>query len=76
MKTIYVEISEVEFNKFGLKSTKFSFSDLLDIISRELTRQRVYESIDLAEKFNLSKLTMSEISKEIKALRKDAKSNH
>ncbi|HET7360971.1 MAG TPA: hypothetical protein VFI78_03475 [Salinimicrobium sp.] len=75
MRTINVSISEIEFNKFGLKSNKFSFSDLIDIISNELTKQRLNESIELAEKYGLSKMTMEEISKEVKAVRKNAK-NH
>lgn len=73
MRTINVSISEIEFNKFGLKSNKFSFSDLIGIISNELTKQRLNESIELAEKHGLSKMTMDDISKEIKSVRKNAK---
>ncbi len=76
MRTINVVISELEFNKFGLKSTKFTFSDLLDIVSREVTRQKISDTIELAEKYGLSKMNMSEISKEVKAARKNAKNNH
>ncbi|HET8810293.1 MAG TPA: hypothetical protein VFM65_08520 [Flavobacteriaceae bacterium] len=75
MKTINISISEIEYNKFGLKSEKFSFSDLIDIISNELTKQRLNESIKLAEKYGLSKMTMDDISKEVNAVRKHAK-NH
>lgn len=66
MKTIEISISELEFNKFGLKSTRFAFSDLLDIITRELAIQRLDESVLLAQKTGLSKMTMEEISAEIK----------
>lgn len=75
MKTINISISEIEYNKFGLKSEKFSFSDLIDIISNELTKQRLNESVELAEKYGLSKMTMDDISKEVNAVRKHAK-NH
>jgi hypothetical protein len=75
MKTINVSISDLEFNKFGLKSN-LSFSDLLDIISRELSKQRLDESIKLAEKFGLSEMTIDEITKEVKATRKNAKNRH
>lgn len=75
MRTINISISEVEFNKFGLKSDKFSFSDLIGIIRNELTKQRLNESIELAEKYGLSQMTMDEISEEVKAVRKNAQ-NH
>lgn len=73
MRTINISISDIEYNKFGLKSDKLSFSDLIDIVSKELTKQRLNESIELAEKYGLSKLTMGDISKEVKAVRKNAK---
>jgi predicted CopG family antitoxin len=76
MKTINVAISDIEYNKFGLKSTNFSFSELIDIVSREIVRQKMNDSVELAEKLGLSTMTMSEISKEVKAIRKNAKNNH
>ncbi|HYG37236.1 MAG TPA: hypothetical protein VD908_01395 [Cytophagales bacterium] len=76
MRTINVSISDLEYNKFGLKSNKFSFSDLIDIVSKELTKQKLNESIELAEKYGLSKMTMDDISKEVKAVRKNAKNNN
>jgi hypothetical protein len=76
MKTINISISDLEFNKFGLKSTKFTFSDLLDILSREIAKQKISESIELAEKYGLSKMKMSDITKEVKEVRKNAKNNY
>lgn len=75
MRRINIAISDLEFNKFGLKSTDFSFSDLLDIISREITRQKISDTVSIAEKYGLSKMTISEITKEVKAVRKNAKNN-
>ncbi len=72
MKTIKVSISELEFNKFGLQSTDFTFSEWVDIISRELAKQRLNQSIELAEKYGLSTMTMEEITREVKAVRKNA----
>jgi len=72
MKTVNISVSDLEFNKFGLKPS-LSFSDLLDIVSRELSKQRLNESLKLAEKFGLSEMTMTEITKEVKAVRKNAK---
>ena len=73
MRTINVFISDIEFNKFGLKSDKVSFSELIDIIRKELTKQRLNESVELAEKYGLSKMTIDDISKEVNAVRKNAK---
>ncbi len=76
MRTINVSISEVEFSRFGLKDNKLTFSELVDIISREISRQTLRKSVELAEKYGLSKMTMEEIDKEIKAVRKNAKNNN
>lgn len=76
MRTINVSISEVEFNKFGLKDNKLTFSELVNIISREISRQTLRKSVELAEKYGLSKMTMEEVDKEIKAVRKNAKNNN
>lgn len=73
MRTLNIAISDLEFNTFGLRSNSLSFSDLLDIVSRELSKQRLKESLKLAEKFGLSEMTMDEITKEVNAVRKNAK---
>jgi predicted CopG family antitoxin len=76
MRTINISISELEYNKFGLKEDKISFSELIDIISREISRQNLRKSIQLAEKYGLSKMTLEDINKEVKAVRKNAKNNN
>ncbi len=73
MRTTNVSISDIEFNKFGLKNDALSFTDFLDIVSKELTRQNLNKCIELAEKCGLSKMTMEEITNEVKAVRKNAK---
>lgn len=75
MRTLNVSISDLEFSKFGLKKDKFSFSELLDLVSNELTRKALNESIELAEKYDLSDMSMDEISNEVKAVRRNVKSN-
>lgn len=60
MKNINISISEIEFNKFRLKSTPLSFSELLDLVSRELTRQKLSESLRLSEESGLSSMTASD----------------
>ena len=75
MKTINITISELEFNKFGLKKEKLTFTEFVDIVSKEISRQTLSKCIELSENFGLSKMTMNEISNEVKAFRKNAK-NH
>ncbi|CAN5344499.1 hypothetical protein BH23BAC1_BH23BAC1_50770 [soil metagenome] len=76
MRNINVLISELEFKKYGFKSTEIAFSELIDVISRELSLQRLKESIKLAEKYGISTMTMDEITDEVKAVRDNAKDNN
>lgn len=76
MRTLNISISELEYNKFGLKKDNLSFSEFLDIISREMARQNLREAVKLGEKYGLSNTTMEEIDKEVKAVRKHAKINN
>ena len=69
MKSLNISISDIEFNKFGIKKESLSFSELVEIINRELIRQNLDKCLELAEKFGLSSMTMGEISQEVKAVR-------
>lgn len=75
MRTLNISVSESEYQKFGLTEENLSFAELFDIIEREITRKKLIKSVELAEKYGLSKMTMSDINKEIKAVRQHAKSN-
>jgi hypothetical protein len=76
MKNINISISELELNKFGITDDNITFSEFVDIVSKELTRQTLHRCIELSEKYGLSKLTMEEITKEVKAVRKNAKNRN
>lgn len=76
MRTLNISISDIEYNKFGLKADKLTFTDFIDIVSKELTRQNLNKSLELADKYGISKMTMEEISNEVKAVRQDAKNRH
>lgn len=76
MKTLNIQISELEYDKFGLRKEKLTFTEFVDIISRELMRQSLNKSVRLAGKSRLSEMSMAEISKEVKAVRKNAKSRN
>jgi len=73
MKTLNVSISDLEFDKFGLRDKNFKFSDFVDIVSRELSRQTLNKSIELSEKYGISKMSATEINKEVKSVRKNTK---
>jgi len=69
VKSLNISISDIEFNKFGIKKESLSFSELVEIINRELIRQNLDKCLELSEKFGLSSMTMDEISQEVKAVR-------
>jgi len=76
MRTLNVSISDIEYNKFGLKEEKLTFTDFVDLISKELTRQNLSKSLELADKYGISKMTMDEITNEVKEVRKNAKNRN
>ena len=76
MRTLNVSISDLEFNKFGIRENNLNFSDFVEIVSKELSKQNLNKSIELANKYGLSSMTVDEISHEVKAVRKNAKSNN
>lgn len=76
MRTLNISVSQLEYEKFGLKEDNLSFSELLNIIERELARKNLKEAVELGEKYGFSNTTMEEIDKEIKEIRANAKSNY
>lgn len=76
MRTLNVSISDIEFNKFGLKQEQLNFTDFIELVSKELMRQNLNKCVELANKYGLSKMSMDEISDEVKAVRKNAKSRN
>ncbi len=73
MKTLNISISELEFNKFGLSKEKLSFKEFIELVSQEFSRQTLNKCMELSDKHGLSKMTIDEISKEVKAVRRNAK---
>ena len=73
MRTLNVSISDIEYNKFGIKNDSLSFTDLIEIVSKELSKQNLSKCIELASKYGISKMTMDKISDEVKAVRQNAK---
>jgi hypothetical protein len=75
MKTLNISISDVEWQKFGITTDSLTFSEFLELISRELMRQNLNQAIELAEKYGLSSMTMEDINEEVNAVR-NAKHRH
>lgn len=73
MRTLNIAISDLEYAKFGLNNETFNFAEFLDLVSRELTRQRLNECVALAEKHGLSDLTTAEITAEVRTVRNHVK---
>ena len=76
MRTLNVSISDIEYNKFGLKNEKLNFTDFIDLISKELTRQNLDKCLELADKYGISKMTPDEITNEVKAVRQNVKNRN
>jgi hypothetical protein len=69
MKSVNLELSDLEFNQLGLNTTSIKFSELLAIIQQNMNKRILEKSVQLADKYGLSKLTMDEINEEIEAYR-------
>jgi hypothetical protein len=74
MKTLSIAISDVEYAKFGIKNNVLSFSDFVDIVSKELMRENMEAVLKSAEACGLSSMTMEDITSEVRAARQNAKS--
>ena len=73
MRTLNVSISDIEYSKFGIKQDQLNFTDFIDLVSKELMRQNLNKCLELSSKYGISKMTMEEISDEVRAVRKNAK---
>ena len=69
MKTISVQMSDVEYSVFGLSKNNFLFSEIADLIERQMARQALRRSVEMAEKSGLSSMTMDEINAEVNVVR-------
>jgi hypothetical protein len=76
MQTLNVSISDLEYQKFGLKEEHLTFTDFIDLISKELSRQNLDKCLHVSEKYGISNMTMDQITNEVKAVKKDAKNRN
>ncbi|MDR1021737.1 MAG: hypothetical protein LBL94_00430 [Prevotellaceae bacterium] len=70
MRTISVQISDLEYSAFGLSKKDWSFSELTNLIEKNLAQQALDKAAFLAEQNGLSSMTMADILDEVKAARK------
>ena len=76
MKTLNIDISDVEYTKFGITNNVLSFSDFVDMISKELMRENIKNVITQADSCGLSSMTMEDITSEVQAVRRNAKNSN
>ena len=76
MKMLNITISDVEYTKFGITNTMLSFSDFVDMISKELMRENLQAAIGAADSCGLSSMTIEDITTEVEAVRQNAKNNN
>lgn len=69
MRTLNISISDIEFNKLGIRKDRLTFSEFVELVKKDLMRQNLNKCIELSEKYGLSSMTMDEISEEVKAVR-------
>jgi len=56
-----------------LQNDNLTFTDFIDIVSKELKQQNLNKYVELAEQYGFSKMTMEEITDVVKAVRRNAK---
>jgi len=76
MKTLSIAISDVEYAKFGITGNVLSFSDFVDMVSKELMRGNLKAAVSAAEASGLSSMTMEAITTEVQAVRQNEKNNN
>jgi len=69
MRTISVQMSDVEYSILGLTKDSFFFSEIADLIERQMAQQALRRCVEIAEKNGLSSMTMDEIDEEVRAIR-------
>lgn len=75
MRTLYISISDMEFNQLGIKNENTTFHEFTELVKRDVIRNNLNNCVALAEKYDLSSMTINEIKEEIKSVR-NAKNRH
>lgn len=75
MRTLHISISDMEFNQLGIKNENTTFHEFTELVKRDVIRNNLNNCVALAEKYDLSSMTINEIKEEIKSVR-NAKNRH
>lgn len=70
-KTLTVNMSENDYQKYKFGGGIINFNELKEIINREYIRNVLIECNNIADDVGLSNMTLDEINAEIKAVRDD-----
>jgi len=76
MKTLSVAISDVEYTKFSITNNVLSFSDFVDMVSKEMIRENMKAAIAQSDICGISSMSTEDITSEVQAVRRNAKNNN
>ncbi len=71
MRTLTIEINDIDYSKLGLNAGPLSFNDLKEKISIEYAKEALLKCNQIAKETGLASLTLEEINSEIKELRNE-----
>ena len=71
MKTLTIEINDLDYSKLGLNEGSLTFHDLKEKISIEYAKEALLKCNQIAGETGLAALTLDEINAEIKELRNE-----
>jgi len=69
MRSINVQISDVEYNTFGFIKDSISFSEFAGLIERQIARQALRRCVSIADSHGFSGMSMDEINNEVNSIR-------
>ena len=69
MKTINILLSDKEYTQLGIDKYELSFAEFVELINKKIVKKALKKSVELSKNYNLSQMTMEDISKEIKGTR-------
>lgn len=72
MRNITITIDDFDYSKLGFSANKISFAELKEKLSILYAKEALMKCQKIAKKTGLAEMTLKEINKEVKAVRKDA----
>jgi hypothetical protein len=61
MRTVQIKVSEIDFQKYNLVNMEITFTDLVEMISREYARKALLECNEITKQVGLPKMTWKEL---------------